>query len=62
MIQDLRIKCYMYIGRTLCATFSYTDDMAFVAPLVCALKQLIKVSDNCALDYDTLSNLNNSLH
>ena len=49
------IRCF--IGRRYCGVFSYADDLALVSPTTHGLKEMIKICEDYACEFDIMCNL-----
>ena len=49
-----------FIGRRYCGVFGYADELALVSPTIHGLKEMIKICEDCACEFDIMFNLKKS--
>ena len=45
-----------FIGRRYCRASGYADDLALVSPTIHGLKEMIKICEHCACEFDIMFN------
>ena len=45
-----------FIGRRYCGVFGYADDLALVSPTIHGLKEMIKICEDYACEFDIMFN------